>query len=65
MILALLVQFNYNGSVSIAEPIGSALYDYYEIATGETIEEAKAKAIKYYEGTEYKLVFIDDEGDEV
>lgn len=65
MVLALLVQFNYNGSVSIAEPIGSALYDYYEIATAKTIEEAKAKAIKYYEGTEYKLVFIDDEGDEV
>lgn len=65
MILALLVQFNYNGNVSIAEPIGSAFYDYYEIANGKTLKEAKDKAYKYYEGTDIKLVFIDDEGDEV
>lgn len=65
MILALLVQYNYNGSVSIVEPIGSQYFDYYEIVTAKTIEEAKAKAIKYYEGTEYILRFIDEEGDEV
>lgn len=65
MILPLVVQYNYNGSVSIAEPIGSSQYDYYEIATAKTIEEAKVKALKYYEGTEYILRFIDEEGDEV
>lgn len=65
MILTLLVQYNYNGTISIAEPIGSKLYDYYEIATAKTLKEAKDKAYKHYEGTNIKLVFIDDEGDEL
>lgn len=65
MVLALLVQHNYNGTISIAEPIGSTLYDYYEIATAKTLKEAKDKAYKYYEGTDIKLIFIDDEGDEI
>lgn len=65
MILALLVQYNYNDSVSIAEPIGSQYFDYYEVSNGKTFEEAKVKALKYYEGTEYILRFIDEEGDEV
>ena len=42
MILALLVQYNYNGSVSIAEPIGSQYFDYYEVSNGKTFEEYKS-----------------------
>lgn len=65
MTLALLVQYNYNGTVSISEPMGSAFYDYCEIVTAKTLEDAKAKAYEYYKDTDYELVFIDDDGDEV
>lgn len=65
MILALVVQNNYNGTISIAEPIGAKDFDYYEIATGKTLKEAKEKAYNYYKDTEYKLVFVDEIGDEI
>lgn len=65
MVLALMVQYNYNGTVTIAEPLGSAFYDYQEVATAKTLDDAKVKAQKYYEGTGYELVFVDDEGDEL
>ena len=65
MVLALMVQYNYNGTVTIAEPLGSTFYDYQEVATAKTLDAAKAKAQKYYEGTSYELVFVNDEGDEL
>lgn len=65
MTLALMVQYNYNGTVTIAEPAGSAFFDYVDVATAKTLDEAKVKAQKYYEGTGYELVFIDMDGDEI
>lgn len=63
MILSLLVQYNYNGSVSIAEPAPTRFYDYVEVAVAKTLEEAKQKAIQLY--SDYKVIFINEEGDEV
>lgn len=63
MVLALLVQFNYNGTISIAEPVPTRFYDYVEVAVAKTLEEAKQKAIELY--SDYKVIFINEEGDEV
>lgn len=43
MILPLVVQYNYNGTVSIAEPVPTKFYDYVEVAVAKTLEEAKQK----------------------
>lgn len=65
MILPLVVQYNYNNTVTVAEPIASSYFDYYEVATAETLDEAKEKAYKYYANTDYKLLFISEGGDEL
>lgn len=65
MTLALMVQYNYNGTVTIAEPIASSYFDYCEVVTAKTLDEAKEKAYKYYANTNYKLLFISEEGDEL
>ena len=63
MILPLVIQYNYDGSISIAEPAPTKFYDYIEVAVGKTLEEAKQKAMKLY--SDYKVIFINEEGDEV
>lgn len=63
MILALVVQYNYNGTVSIAEPAPTRYYDYIEVVCAKTLEEAKQRAIELYQ--DYKVIFINEEGDEV
>lgn len=63
MVLPLVVQYNYDGSISIAEPVPTRFYDYVEVAVAKTLEEAKQKAIELY--SDYKVIFINEEGDEV
>lgn len=63
MILPLVVQYNYDGSISIAEAVPTRFYDYVEVAVAKTLEEAKQKAIELY--SDYKVIFINEEGDEV
>ena len=60
MILPLVVQYNYNGTVSIAEPVSTRFYDYVEVAVAKTLEEAKQKAMELY--SDYKVIFINEEG---
>ena len=63
MILTLIVQYNYNGKVSIAEPVATRFFDYVEVTVANTLEEAKQRATELY--SDYKVIFIDDEGNEV
>lgn len=63
MVLSLVVQYNYDGSISIAEPVPTRFYDYVEVAVAKTLEEAKQKAIELY--SDYKVIFINEEGEEV
>lgn len=63
MVLPLVVQYNYNGTVSIAEAVPTRFYDYVEVAIAKTLEEAKQKAIELY--SDYKVIFINEEGNEV
>ena len=45
MILPLVVQYNYNGSVSITEPVPTRFYNYVEVAVAKTLEETKSNRI--------------------
>lgn len=63
MILPLVIQYNYDGSISIAEPVPTRFYDYVQVAVAKTLEEAKQKAIELY--SDYKVIFINEEGEEV
>lgn len=58
MKLCLVVQYNYNGSVSIAEPVAARDFNFVEVCTAKDVETAKQRAKDIY--SDYDITFIDD-----
>lgn len=61
MILTLIIQHNYNGTVTIAEPCPTRYFQYIEVCTANDVETAKNKAKEIY--NDYKIIFMNEDGE--